>query len=276
MSRSQKIPLSSLILDEGTVKSVMGRLKIDEDTVASYRETYRENPEAMPPITVFAEGGKFIIGGGYHRAFGAMSVMDKDKKPLLHEINAIVLPGGRRDAILFSLLDNATHGLRRTNGDKRLCVERLLEDKEWSQWSNVQVAKQAGVVESFVRKVKGEAISRTVNEQKSKENAAKRLGITLADIPKQNNVTAPVKMIHKSGKITYMVPGKEKGTPEITIDRTILLMVLSKASVELKNVPNGTLAEFIAKVKADLTVVAKGKNPFPTIEEDAALEQAHG
>jgi hypothetical protein len=34
----------------------------------------------------------------------------------------------------------------------------LLEDSEWSQWSNVAIAKQCGVSESFVRKIKKDSI----------------------------------------------------------------------------------------------------------------------
>ena len=38
--------------------------------------------------------------------------------------------GTQRDAILWSISANATHGLRRTNEDKRRAVTRLLQDPE--------------------------------------------------------------------------------------------------------------------------------------------------
>lgn len=39
-----------------------------------------------------------------------------------------------REAILFIVGANASHGLRRTNADKRRTVERLLADEEWRGW----------------------------------------------------------------------------------------------------------------------------------------------
>lgn len=64
--------------------------------------------------------------------------------------------GGIREAILFSLGANANHGLRRTNRDKRRAVLTLLNDEEWTQWSNLQIAKRCGVDEGLVRKLRPE------------------------------------------------------------------------------------------------------------------------
>lgn len=40
------------------------------------------------------------------------------------------------EAILFNVGANTSHGLRRTNGDKRRAIERLLVDEEWRGWSD--------------------------------------------------------------------------------------------------------------------------------------------
>ena len=53
--------------------------------------------------------------------------------------------GTRRDAILHASGANADHGLRRSNADKRKAVLTLLEDDEWSQWSDREIAKRCGV-----------------------------------------------------------------------------------------------------------------------------------
>jgi hypothetical protein len=49
---------------------------------------------------------------------------------------------------------NAENGLRRTNGDKRKAVKRLLNDKEWSKWSNNQIAKTCSVSDFLVASIK--------------------------------------------------------------------------------------------------------------------------
>lgn len=48
------------------------------------------------------------------------------------------------------------HGLRRTNEDKRNAVSVLLNDEEWSKWSNVEIAKRCGVGETLVRSLRAE------------------------------------------------------------------------------------------------------------------------
>jgi hypothetical protein len=40
---------------------------------------------------------------------------------------------------------NGSHGLKRTNEDKRRAVMCLLEDEEWSGWSNSEIARRCGV-----------------------------------------------------------------------------------------------------------------------------------
>ena len=69
--------------------------------------------------------------------------------------------GGLRDAILHSVGANATHGLRRTNADKRRAVTILLEDElvstdpeTGSPWSNREIARRCAVDEWLVRKLR--------------------------------------------------------------------------------------------------------------------------
>nr|WP_244557034.1 hypothetical protein [Fulvimarina manganoxydans] len=63
---------------------------------------------------------------------------------------ADIRQGTRRDAILHSVGANATHGMRRTNADKRRAVTRLLEDAEWAAWSDREIARRCGVSQPFV------------------------------------------------------------------------------------------------------------------------------
>jgi hypothetical protein len=53
---------------------------------------------------------------------------------------------------------NATHGLRRTNADKRRAALTLLQDEEWQRWSNREIARQCGVTHTFVAKLRRELL----------------------------------------------------------------------------------------------------------------------
>jgi N6-adenosine-specific RNA methylase IME4 len=68
----------------------------------------------------------------------------------LKAINADARQGTRRDAVLFSVGANASHGLRRTHEDKRQAVRTLLEDEEWSKWSDAEIARRTGTSHPFV------------------------------------------------------------------------------------------------------------------------------
>jgi hypothetical protein len=62
--------------------------------------------------------------------------------------------GTKRDALLHAAGANETHGLRRTNLDKRKAVQTLLEDKEWREWSDREIARQTKTSQPFVTKLR--------------------------------------------------------------------------------------------------------------------------
>lgn len=61
-----------------------------------------------------------------------------------------------RDAVLYSVGANAEHGARRTNEDKRRCVDTLLRDPEWCKWSNREIAKRCKVSPKLVNNMRDE------------------------------------------------------------------------------------------------------------------------
>jgi predicted RNase H-like nuclease (RuvC/YqgF family) len=67
-----------------------------------------------------------------------------------------VREGTLRDAILFSFSANGTHGLRRTAADKRKAVMAMLEDIEWQDWSDREIARQCCVSHPFVSAIRKE------------------------------------------------------------------------------------------------------------------------
>jgi hypothetical protein len=133
-----KIPVGQIVRNGGT----QIREKIDWTTVDEYADDMRAG-SIFPDITVFYDGIKYYLADGFHRVEAA-------RKAELKEINAEVKPGTRRDAVLHAVGANASHGLRRTNADKRRAVMMLLEDKEWSQWSDREIARRCAVSKTFV------------------------------------------------------------------------------------------------------------------------------
>lgn len=141
--KTVKLATKHIRIDGGT----QPRAELNESVVAEYSEAMQSGAE-FPPCVVFYDGSNNWLGDGFHRYFGA----EKAAKTLLCEQR----PGSRRDAILYSVGANATHGLRRTNADKRRAVETLLQDDEWGGRSDRWIAEQCGVSPSFVGGVRVE------------------------------------------------------------------------------------------------------------------------
>lgn len=139
------IEISKVRIDGGT----QSRAMIHEDTVAEYAEAMSDPETVFPPIIVYFDGRDHWLADGFHR-------LEAWRRIGRVEVPAEVRQGDRRRAILHSVAANTTHGLRRTNDDKRRAVMTLLEDDEWSQWSNREIARRCGVSHQFVNSLRDE------------------------------------------------------------------------------------------------------------------------
>lgn len=131
--------LSQIRADGGT----QSRAQLDWVAIDEYARDMRDGA-IFPPIVVFHDGTDYWLADGFHRLRAA-------EHAGLDGLPADVRQGTRRDAVLHSVGANSDHGVRRTNGDKRAAVELLLQDAEWGQWSNPEIARKCGVSDEFVR-----------------------------------------------------------------------------------------------------------------------------
>ena len=126
------------------------RVEMKPDVVREYADDMAAGT-VFPPVVVYHDGTNYWLGDGFHRVEAA-------RKLERETIDADVRDGGARQAILHGIGSNASHGLRRTQADKRRAIERLLRDEEWSKWSNRKIAKAAGVDHKTVEKVRRELL----------------------------------------------------------------------------------------------------------------------
>ena len=129
----QNINLNTIRIDGGT----QSRVGLNMDAVAEYASALDDSTE-LPPIVVFNDGSDNWLADGFHR-FHAYVARDRASIP------ADVQVGTQRDAILFACGANATHGLRRTNEDKRKAVAVLLGDPEWSKLTDREIGRRCHV-----------------------------------------------------------------------------------------------------------------------------------
>ena len=148
-------PIRPIALDEIRIdKRVQARAKIVPEVVDEYAEAMRKGDE-FPPLVVFQEGDIYILADGFTRYAAA-------KRAGRTHINCEVLAGGLRDAMLYAVGANATHGRPRSTADKRCAVRKLLNDDEWCTWSDREIARRCHVSHQLVaelRQVTGRATS---------------------------------------------------------------------------------------------------------------------
>jgi hypothetical protein len=121
---------------------------------------------AFPPVVVFGDGdgdAGYWLADGYHRWHAAEIAG-------LQSIACDVRAGGRREAILHSVGANAEHGWRRSNEDKRRAVQTLLNDAEWSGWSDREIARRCGVSDRSVNRLR--PVTATLSQSDTEAGAA--------------------------------------------------------------------------------------------------------
>jgi len=136
--------IDDICIDAGT----QVREAIDEEVVKDYSEKMAEGAK-FPCIETVFDGAKNYLTDGFHRYHANRRNGNKT-------IEALVVTGTVRDARLAARSSNGNHGLRLNNAEKRKSVVFMLEDLEYSDWSDIVIAKHCNVSRSYVNMVRKE------------------------------------------------------------------------------------------------------------------------
>jgi ParB-like nuclease domain len=168
-SPNRKIPIDQIRIDP----RVQARVDVADDVVNEYAEALKDG-DVFPPVTVFSDGCDYILADGWHRLKAA-------KRAKICELDCEVRAGGLREAILFAVGANSTHGRMRSTADKHNAVSKLFEDEEWCLWSDREIAKVCRVSHQLVGKLRaatGRATSERRYRTKSGQIAEMKIGQT--------------------------------------------------------------------------------------------------
>lgn len=149
----ETIEISKITADQ----SAQPRTSINVDRVTEYTEDMDRGAQ-FPPLVLFFDGKRHFLADGFHRFYAATNAGKKSITCEVHE-------GGLREAVLYSCGANASHGMRRTNEDKRRAVAKLLEDPEWSKWSNMEIARRCFVDDKTVATIRKDLTSEIASER---------------------------------------------------------------------------------------------------------------
>jgi FtsZ-binding cell division protein ZapB len=152
--------IEAIRIDKGT----QSRVAISQDTVDDYARQMDDGAK-FPPVIVFHDGLEYYLADGFHRYFANVKLKNKG-------IAADIINGTLREAILYSLKANKAHGLRPSNEDKRNAVIKMLNDHEWKEWSDREIARHCGVSHVFVAKMRKEVAGGEVQSTRKFKNKA--------------------------------------------------------------------------------------------------------
>jgi len=148
--KRDKCPIRSLPIDSlSLIGDTQPRAEIDQDVVAEYAELMEAGAK-FPPIVVFTDGATYWVADGFHR-YWAIRRLKREK------IDCEVHQGTVEDARWYSYSANQTHGLRRSNEDKRKAVLAALRHPKGAKLSDGKLAEHVGVSQPFVSKVRRES-----------------------------------------------------------------------------------------------------------------------
>lgn len=128
------------------------REKLSASTVTEYAELIQANGSKWPfttPCSIICVKGELILTDGFHRV-AAMRKVGED------QVCVVISDGTKTDALKAALSANISHGLRRSNADKRRAVVMALGDATLQKWSDRKIAELCGVSHIFVGSIRGE------------------------------------------------------------------------------------------------------------------------
>lgn len=226
------------------------RANMSEATLQEYTDAWLEGVE-FPSITVFFDGFDYWLGDGFHRKASHARAFAGEKSILCD-----IRQGTQRDAILYSVGANSKHGLRRTNEDKRRAVVTLINDTEWGQWSNREIARRCGVDEKTVRNFR--------NPQPMTDL------ILVAELPQQElnhatesqNSPSIRKFISHHGTVGERTVASHRGAPTPKQSAAIKTLTAAIASFVREKflASGGSVAEWVAYEDATKTIIETIEN----------------
>ena len=129
----QTLSLKAIVADA----AFQSRIETDPSHVLTFDEMIREG-HAIHPVTVFWTGERYILADGFHRYYAHL-------KRGLDSIQAVVIFGSERDAMIHSAGANRLSIKPPTDADRKKAVMMLLEDEEWRSKSDSVIARYTGV-----------------------------------------------------------------------------------------------------------------------------------
>lgn len=226
------------------------RVSFSSELVTEYAEAMKRGDE-FPAIDVFFDGETYWLADGFYRVAAA-------RKTSRESIEANVHQGGQREALLYAVGANETHGLRRTNEDKRRAVHILLADKEWQGWSDREIARQTKTSQPFVTKLRHDYLQTLSDGPAGRDARRVRRGERTYTMDTSQIGATPVPRPRKDtpAERTKETEGADAGAQPVTARPTLAVVPQRETITSVAPPPAVPLAEVY----------------LPTVEQEAPMD----
>lgn len=265
MLERKELELKLIRLDGGT----QVRASIKEEAVMRYA-TDLEGGAVFPPLRVFYDGTDYWLSDGFHRYHAALRI---GIQSFLCEVDT----GTPRDALFYGSTANNLHGQPMDNADKRKITMIFVEDFEWGEWSNAEIARQLHVSAPFVAKMRGESAPAVRKYITPKGNVAEKRKPEKKDKPAKPAKEAPLveapkpadppAVDHRQEMVDELIAQNE------TLTDRLAIQVMDATAEEKKSAEDliKQLREEIRILKLEMNAVKSSRDKFQL--ENAQLKR---
>lgn len=261
----KELELKLIRLDGGT----QVRAAIKEEAVMRYA-TDLEGGAVFPAMRVFFDGTDYWMSDGFHRYHAALRIG-------MATFPCEVETGTPRDALFFGSSANNLHGQPMDNADKRKVTMIFVEDFEWGEWSNAEIARKVGVSAPFVAKMRGESapavrkyitpkgkVAEKRTPEKKDKPAKPAKAAPLVDAPKPAD---PPAVDHRQEMVDELIAQNE------TLTDRLAVKVMDATAEEKKSAEDliKQLREEIRILKLEMNAVKSSRDKFQL--ENAQLKR---
>jgi len=246
--------------------SLQPRAKMDTGKIDEYTESMRRG-DAFPAVVVYRVGGDLFLVDGYHRFMAAQGAK-------LDRILAEVRAGTMREAILQSAGVNSTHGIPRSNEDKRRAVMILLRDKEWGLWNDTKIAETCHVSPELVGKIRKSILPKSVrctSEKKKVERAGKVFKMDTSKIGRKERPAEEFPEYVPPAPVTVPLKGDPTGASDpVRLGDEIRKQEMAAAG-QNQPAPNSSEISNSSPFRTAAEVLAHDQNPLDVADPPADI-----
>lgn len=260
MLERKELALKNIRLDGGT----QVRASIKEEAVITYAMAM-EDGAVFPPMRVFFDGTDYWLADGFHRYHAALRI---GVASFLCEVET----GTPRDALFFGSSANNLHGQPMDNADKRKVTMIFVEDFEWGEWSNAEIARKIGVSAPFVAKMRGESAPAVRKYITPKGNVAEKRAPEKKDAPAKPVKEAP--LVEPAPVEMPAVDHRQEMVDELIAQNETLTDRLAIKAMEATAEEKTAAEDLIKQLREEIRILKLEMNAVKSSRDKFQLENA--